>query len=443
MSVEVSMFRGVLGTKPTNVKLSDVLNDIRCGAYEAQVRPLRELSASDPIKYDGEKKKLPAFTMSGTCSDRKTPVLHSNVLQVDLDDLRDNLSAIRQKLPSDPYVCFAFLSPSGEGLKIGLRIDGKRHRESFAAAESYFSETYGIEIDPSVKDRLRLCFVSHDPELWINESPKILPVLLIPPKGELFEGGIPEGDVSEECPPYDCEDGVRVCPEVAASAALSTASERAALGAPLDEKVRGEIDRAIEFGEKSTRQNNEASFRACLCLIQIRSVEDLSGMSQAERIYFAEAWHRHLTAKGRVTKPKTHYFNDIFSSTKNAKRKDSMNVKNPVPLAWELAQSQPLPPEAAMFDGDEIMQRLIALCFQIHRICDGGQWFIARNKVSELMGLDSTAARDLSENFNVLVSCGILEIVTPADNAKRQATTYRYVEQSQLSCAAEEEEQPG
>lgn len=258
------------------------------------------------------------------------------------------------------------------------------------------------------------------------------------PEGELFEGEKAEGNDSEGSRPYNCEEGVRVCPEVAASAAHA----RPNAGLSIDEHTRGEIDRAVEFGVKSTRQNNEASFRACLFLIQIKGVEDLSGISQAERIYFAEAWYRSLSAKGRTTKFKTHYFNDIFSSMKNAKRSDSMNEKNPVPTAWELAQSHPLPPEATMFEGDEIMQRLIGLCFQIHRLRAGGEWFLARNKVGELMGLDTNATRNLSENFTVLVNCGILEVVAAHDKTKRQATTYRYVEQGPLSCGNQTEEQP-
>jgi hypothetical protein len=241
-------------------------------------------------------------------------------------------------------------------------------------------------------------------------------------KGELPKGDVSKGADSEGSPPYNCLEVECVCPGVGAPACDS------------------EIDRAVEFGERSTQQNNEASFRACLALIQFRGGDDLSDLPPADRRHFAERWYQHLKSKGRTTKPKTHYYNDIFNSIKNAKRKDTMSEKNPIPLAWELAQSKPPPPEASPFDGDETMQRLIALCHQLHVICDGGEWFLSRNKVGELMGLDATATRNLSENFNVLVGCGVLEIVTPSDKAKRQATTYRYVAQDQPHSAAKEGE---
>jgi hypothetical protein len=55
---------------------------------------------------------------------------------------------------------------------------------------------------------------------------------------------------------------------------------------------------------------------------------------------------------------------------------------------------------------------------------------MARDKVGQLLGLNPTETRDLSDNFSTLVESGILEVVTPYDKAKRQATTYRYVPQT-------------
>jgi hypothetical protein len=87
--------------------------------------------------------------------------------------------SIRDKVKRDPHVTFGFVSPSGDGLKLGLRIDGSWHAESFVAAHKYFRDTYRVEIDKRVKDRLRLCFVSHDPDLWTNLDATVLPV--VPP----------------------------------------------------------------------------------------------------------------------------------------------------------------------------------------------------------------------------------------------------------------------
>ncbi len=100
---------------------------------------------------------------------------HSGLLQGDLAKLNGTLEAVRAKVKADPHVAFGYVSPSGDGLKLGLRIDGTRHMESFPAAEKYFLETYGCKLHPSVKDWLRLCFVSHDPLAWTNPAATQLP----------------------------------------------------------------------------------------------------------------------------------------------------------------------------------------------------------------------------------------------------------------------------
>lgn len=200
--------------------------------------------------------------------------------------------------------------------------------------------------------------------------------------------------------------------------------------AALSDKAKSEIERAVEFGVQSTKQNNRASFQACVWLIRLRGVENLNDMPPAERRYLAERWFEQLKSKDRITpgKSRTHYFSDIMNAIKNAKR--TTNTKNPVPEAWLLAQTQPPPPEAAMFDDDKTMQRLIALCYQLHVLSGGGEWYLARDDAAELMGLGETEKRYLSDNFHVLVDWGILEIVSPYDKVNRKATIYRYIVQS-------------
>jgi hypothetical protein len=172
----VSVFTSATGTRPKTVTLSSVLEDVRTGLHAGQIELLRRILARDRATYDREKKKLPAFTISGTARSRTEPGCHSGLLQVDLDKLGDGLGAIRERLKLDPHVAFGFVSPSGQGLKLGLLIDGSRHSESFAAAEVYFRERYNVTIDPKCKDRLRLCFVSDDPGLWSNPAPVRLPL---------------------------------------------------------------------------------------------------------------------------------------------------------------------------------------------------------------------------------------------------------------------------
>jgi VirE N-terminal domain len=205
MTVKVSMFADARGQTPRHCDLAAVLGKIRGDRYADRVRHARVLFAAwkavcpaldsktspEAQAYDAFKKTLPAFCVSGTAANRKEPLEHSNLIQADLDKLNGTMEAVREKVKADPHVAFGFVSPSGDGLKLGLRIDGTRHAESFLAAEKYFLETYGCKLDPSVKDRLRLCFISHDPHAWTNANAVPLP---LPEPGETFEPTEPDGD---------------------------------------------------------------------------------------------------------------------------------------------------------------------------------------------------------------------------------------------------------
>ena len=189
MNAKVYMFADAFAKAPKDCELATVIEAVRTGRYAAQVARLRELRAVNVEAYQSEKRKLPAFLVSGTAASRTEPLEHSGFLQGDLDKLNGTLEAVRQQMLADTHGAFGFVSPSGDGLKLGLRIDGTRHAESFAAAQAYFRQRYALEIDPAVKDRLRLCFVSHDPDAWTNPDAVALP--------------IPEADAPAAEPPAD------------------------------------------------------------------------------------------------------------------------------------------------------------------------------------------------------------------------------------------------
>lgn len=181
--LRVSMFANAFGTEPRDIALGRLLDAIREGRWQEQVTRIRPLYLANPVQYRKEKTLLPAFTMSGTAKNRKAPLVHSGLLQVDIDHLDTDLQQVRELIRHDPHVAFGFVSPSGAGLKLGVRIDGAQHDRSFLAAETYFRERYGRAVDSAVKDPLRLCFVSFDPDLWINPAAVPLPLQASPQAG--------------------------------------------------------------------------------------------------------------------------------------------------------------------------------------------------------------------------------------------------------------------
>jgi hypothetical protein len=121
-----------------------------------------------------EKKQLPAVMWSGRFRSRKKSALveHSGLLCADLDDLGEGLAKIRSKLLTGQHVWALFISPTGDGLKCVFRVpaDVQKHNASFHAVEKHVHDLTGIQIDQACSDVARLCFLSHDPETYLNEG---------------------------------------------------------------------------------------------------------------------------------------------------------------------------------------------------------------------------------------------------------------------------------
>ena len=165
---------GITIKKPTQtITLADAISLISGPTYELAIRELRgqqDLSLRKTFK-DG----LDYVTFSGTFSpSRREANLkhHSTLIGVDVDHIAD-LASTRLQLTADPYLLAMFVSPSGDGLKLILEIDPDRHKDSFYDMAVYFSQTYNVKLDAGVNDVTRACYMSHDPDIYVN--PNALP----------------------------------------------------------------------------------------------------------------------------------------------------------------------------------------------------------------------------------------------------------------------------
>lgn len=174
---EVSVFSNAKNTTdPQHITIKELLRDIQGGKYAERINKARDLKKTNEDQYTAYKRKnLPAFTMSAKCNHREKGndgnklIYHTGLLQIDIDKIPvDDFQRIKNLIQSDRHTVFCFVSPGGDGLKAGIMIDGNNHLESFNQAERYYKEYYGIKIDKAVKDVYRLCFISYDPELFVN-----------------------------------------------------------------------------------------------------------------------------------------------------------------------------------------------------------------------------------------------------------------------------------
>jgi hypothetical protein len=169
--MKVSYFSSVKTVTPSfDCDLLIIFEMTKNGTYKSISSKIRK------VKNKQERQKLkaeiaPGFTPSGTFTIRNSNnlVKHSGGIALDIDDV-ENLSELKDKICKNKYTLACFVSISGNGLCVIIKIPPSKHLESFYALEEYFFNTYGISIDPSCKDVTRFRFVSDDPDLYHNPN---------------------------------------------------------------------------------------------------------------------------------------------------------------------------------------------------------------------------------------------------------------------------------
>lgn len=168
--MKVTIFESIYHTnKPSYIGVGQALRRIQSGTSMATIGLVR----------DGDKeakKKLPIVLFSGQFSERSDDGLfdHSGFIVLDFDHVgkdADEVAKAKAVLGTDQYAYSAWISPSGDGIKMLVRITNpERHRDHFRALQAYFSKQYGVNADPSGLNESRACFESYDPDIVVNES---------------------------------------------------------------------------------------------------------------------------------------------------------------------------------------------------------------------------------------------------------------------------------
>lgn len=168
-----SLYDGpIRNVKPKKeITLADAMQLIKSDTFKSDIEKLRTTENKDLRKT--LKNILPYFTFSGTFTKRITDGLkkHSGLLVLDFDDMDGALLyEFKSQVSTIEWVCAAWISPSGNGLKVLVKINPKYHYESFVELEEFFEGNFSLDVDKSGKDVARACFVSWDPELYYNPN---------------------------------------------------------------------------------------------------------------------------------------------------------------------------------------------------------------------------------------------------------------------------------
>ena len=173
--MNVTIFKTIKDTDtPFFRPVHKILDRIKNGASKETVRKVREEKRK--AERNEIKKQLPAICFSGSFNKRadNSIVEHSGLICLDFDGYAKQKELLQDKenFTKNKYVFSVFISPSGNGLKVLVKIpaDPDNHVNYFNSLEKYFNSIY---FDKTSKNLSRVCYESYDPLLYINDNSSV------------------------------------------------------------------------------------------------------------------------------------------------------------------------------------------------------------------------------------------------------------------------------
>jgi hypothetical protein len=172
MSSKVTVFKDLYSlNNPKYIDIDYVLQRIQEESCKDLVEKIRQ--EKDKSSRNILKKKLPCVLFSGEFSSRSDSALvqHSGFICLDFDGFESEEVLIFSKdyLIRDKYTYSVFTSPSGDGLKVIVKIptEPENHRSFFNGLKEYYNSPY---FDESCVNESRICYMSSDKDVFINKD---------------------------------------------------------------------------------------------------------------------------------------------------------------------------------------------------------------------------------------------------------------------------------
>ena len=172
----VSVYQN-FATKLEDRNLVEIFQEIKSEKYQSEINSIRyALHKGEDKTADKIKSELIGFTMSGTFGTSRTKanlLTYSQIIGLDFDHIPvTELETLVKQINECKYTFASFISPSGEGIKVFIKINSNANQHSIAYNQvaTYYKNLSSYDFDPKCKDSTRLCFVSSDPEIFVNET---------------------------------------------------------------------------------------------------------------------------------------------------------------------------------------------------------------------------------------------------------------------------------
>ena len=178
--MEVTIFKDIKDTsQPFYVDVQKIIDRIRIGSSQDLVKDIR--TQVDKEKRNELKQKLPAICFSGKFNKRNDNALlnHSGLICLDFDGYESDKLLLEEKenLTNDRYTYAVFISPSGRGLKVLVKIPAEpdNHKKFFNSLDNHYNSPY---FDKTCKNVSRVCYESYDPLIYVNEQSSIFNTII-------------------------------------------------------------------------------------------------------------------------------------------------------------------------------------------------------------------------------------------------------------------------
>jgi len=189
MAYQITIFQNIKETAtPFFRDVNVILERTKEGATKDLVKKIR--AEKRKPERNELKKMLPAICFSGTFNKRADNALieHSGLICLDFDGYQKQKELLQDKenLSKNKYVYSVFISPSGNGLKVLVKIpaDAENHTNYFNSLEKYFNSPY---FDKTSKNISRVCYESYDPLIHVNENSSIWDIIEEPEYKEVHK----------------------------------------------------------------------------------------------------------------------------------------------------------------------------------------------------------------------------------------------------------------
>lgn len=175
----ITIFKNIKETStPFFKNIDTILTRIKEGKSKELVELIRK--EKDKTERNALKQQLPAICFSGTFNKRLDTAIieHSGFICLDFDGYPSlkEMKTEKEILSTDKHVYSVFISPSGDGLKVIIKIpkDIQEHKNYFNALEHHFNSEY---FDTTSKNISRVCYESYDKDIYINKDSVVWDVI--------------------------------------------------------------------------------------------------------------------------------------------------------------------------------------------------------------------------------------------------------------------------